>query len=427
MMLVVNKMRRCAGGNTAATQAIIRDDLRKVVAPFSPEDLRTSFVDAEAVLDARLETDPDVTRILLKKSGFASFTNGLDGFVHERGIASRYTTPLYTIEQVLHEALGATPSGDVDVDGLKELWVQKRHALLDARGELRRSIDNHVQRATVTIRKDGRQIADLIHAKCDSEDVNQQLRDADIRTEQKVEALTNEVQRIVTHHETHVNQGMARIEDSQFAKELLSRLRSRVNVGDLGVPSNAKDNVRSASDGMSRFGKFLVKNSFNPTSGSFGEVLKLRGHSGTAAHEAIKRVGHLFGKSFRPWEAVKAARLVANVGRGFAAAGVLLSVGLQIKEDLDARKMDAELRESRAAVRAHFLEVAHVVEKQFDDATDAYISQSIGRQMEAIDQRLEELDEIQQTSNDLIQRLKQALNDVRILIREMHSDVPKAR
>jgi GTP-binding protein EngB required for normal cell division len=50
MMLVVNKMRRCAKGNSPEAQDVIREDLRKVLAPFTPEGLRTSFIDAEAAL-----------------------------------------------------------------------------------------------------------------------------------------------------------------------------------------------------------------------------------------------------------------------------------------------------------------------------------------------------------------------------------------
>ena len=47
ILLIVNKMRRCVKGNTTEMQDIIREDLRKVLLPFSPEDLRLCFIDAE--------------------------------------------------------------------------------------------------------------------------------------------------------------------------------------------------------------------------------------------------------------------------------------------------------------------------------------------------------------------------------------------
>lgn len=46
MMLVVNKMSRSADGNSPEAQSVIRNDIRKVLDPFTPENLRTSFIDA---------------------------------------------------------------------------------------------------------------------------------------------------------------------------------------------------------------------------------------------------------------------------------------------------------------------------------------------------------------------------------------------
>jgi small GTP-binding protein len=78
MMLVVNKMRRCAMGNIVESQRVIRDDLRKVLIPFSPEQLRTSFIDAEAALESRTEKDEAIVIALWKESGFDVFLEALN-------------------------------------------------------------------------------------------------------------------------------------------------------------------------------------------------------------------------------------------------------------------------------------------------------------------------------------------------------------
>ena len=51
MILVVNKMEDI--GNTTSNRDIKRNDLRKVTEPYSPEDLRTVFIDAQTYLDSR--------------------------------------------------------------------------------------------------------------------------------------------------------------------------------------------------------------------------------------------------------------------------------------------------------------------------------------------------------------------------------------
>ena len=43
MILVVNKMERAAEGNTIEQQNIIREDLKKVLFPYTPEQLNLSF------------------------------------------------------------------------------------------------------------------------------------------------------------------------------------------------------------------------------------------------------------------------------------------------------------------------------------------------------------------------------------------------
>ena len=415
-MLVVNKMRRCAGGNTAAAHAVIREDLRKVLAPFSPEKLRTSFVDAEAAIDAQLESDPEIAHILREKSGFASFTDGLNEFVRQQGLSSQYTTALYAAEQTLLEARVAESAGDPDVDGVQELLLQKRHVLLGARDQLRRSIDNQVQRASSTIREIGRKSADLIHAGADKEEVNRQLRDAQTRVEKCTKKLAEDVQEMIGREMTELGHRVAQITESVVAKELLLRLENLLPTDDPERPSSES----GAADVTKQLGAFLVKHSFNSKSRSFAGLFRLDQYSGTATHGAVKGIGHFFGKSFKPWEAVKWARVIGNAGRVLAVVGTVLNVVLQIKEDADARKQEADLRAGRDAVRTGFSEVARRIETQFDQAGGTFISQTVGRRLEEVDRQLEELNDMQRARSDLAANLMEALHDTRMLIREMH-------
>ena len=57
MLLVVNKMQRHAEGNTPAAQGVIQAKIsEKVLVPFTPEQLRLSFIDAEAALETRVQS-----------------------------------------------------------------------------------------------------------------------------------------------------------------------------------------------------------------------------------------------------------------------------------------------------------------------------------------------------------------------------------
>ena len=229
MLLVVNKMRRCSGGNTPSAQDIVREDLRKVLAPFTPEQLRTSFVDAEAALESAGERGSDVSGILMKKSGLTLFLATLNDFVREKGLAGRYTTVLYSIEQALHEALAAESTGDTDADALKELLLQQRRTLVETQARIPISVESLVQETVGQIRGDGRELADLIHGNSDSKEIEHGLQAAQARLQARADNLANSVQDSIERQMVSLGERIQQIAEGELARELLPRLAARLD------------------------------------------------------------------------------------------------------------------------------------------------------------------------------------------------------
>ncbi len=420
MLLVINKMQRHAEGNTPAAQDVIREDLRKVLVPFTPEQLRLSFLDAEAALEARTEEDEEFRRIFHKRSGFDAFVDNFNAFVKEKGLTARYTTSLYILEQVLQEALAAESSDDGDVDDLQELFLQQRNALVSGKAQVSQSVENKVQQTTNKIREEGRKVADLIRGDADNEAVNRELTAAQERIEKQAGELSDFIQKTMEEGINDLAERVGQIAESEFAKELLSRLKERVQ--DLDIDPEMSSNMKQVGDVTHRLGQFLVKNSFTPKTSTFSGLFKLNQYSGTETHSMVKDIGHFFGKSFKPWEAVKWTRTIANAGRVLQVGGFFLSVVMQIKEDADAAKLEQDLREGRVAVRAGFSDAANAIELHFDETTNTYVDQTIGKRIVEIDEELEELRDMKQSRSDLFQELNALLEDTRELISEMHVD-----
>lgn len=419
MMLVVNKMRRCAKGNSQEAQNVIREDLRKVLAPFTPEDLRTTFIDAEAALESKTETDGEIAKILLKKSGVDGFTQELNRFVREKGLSSRCTTALYSLEQILQEALASESTGDKDIVALEELLLQRRRALLDTQNSIPRAVEGEVQNASSQIRQEGRKVAEVINGSADQKIVDQKLQEAQNRVAHLTKQLQNSLQEVISKHMQHLDTRVGDIANSELAKELLPRLVHRIEQAP--ISPEAMTNLKKASDISSKLGEFLVRSSFSPKTGTLGGLLKLNQYSGTPTHNALEAIGKFFGRPFKPWEAVKWTRTVANVGRVFAVAGAFLTFVLQIKEDADAAQLEAELRESRSAVRSGFNDAAHVIETHFDKATQSFVANAISSEVDNVDSQLKELRNLQQTQDELFHNLLNLLEETRELIKEIHS------
>jgi GTPase SAR1 family protein len=422
MMLVVNKMRRCVRGNTPEMQDIIREDLRKVLVPFYPEDLRLCFIDAESSIDSLDESDPEFAAVLWRKSGIDAFTAELNNFVRENGLTSRYTTALYNLEQILQEALTAESTGDTDVDAMEELFLQKRRALLEMRDHILRAVEKEIQNIGSKVRQDGRKVADFIHGSAKQAEIDNELQKAQHRVQECAEKCGQTIETLIIKQMEELDERLGNILSSEFAKELSVRLEHRIKDADISPESLSK--MKASADVSQKLGKFLVENSFKAGgSGAFGGIFKLANYSGTKTHELVKTIGNFFGKKFKPWEAIKWTKNIAHAGRVFAVAGTLLTFVLQYKEDADAAQLEIDLRESRALIRNGFNDAAHAIETHFDKATGAYITETFNPEIESVDKQLSELREMQQTRSNLFQNLSELLEETRHLVKSLHANI----
>ena len=419
MLLVVNKMQRSAAGNTPEVQEVIREDIRKVLAPYTPEELRISFVDAETALEAKVlaEQDKEMSGILQRKSGFDAFYDNFNAFVREKELAGRYTTSLYTLEQVLQEALAAESSDDSDLKALEEVLLQKRSTLVKGKADVSQAVESKVLSTTTKIQDEGRQAADLLRVGSDFEDADEKLKAAQDRIQEYADELSKLLPEEVGKRIKSLAEKVDQIAESELVKTLIPKLEVKIQAIDVDPQTLAT--VKGYSEDAHKLGRFLVEQSFSPQHAT--SWFKFRQYSGTPTHDAVKVTGRFFGKSFKPWEAVKWTRRIANAGRVLAVGGIVVSVAAQIKEEIDAAKQEQELREGRAAIRAGFNDAAREVELHFDEATNTYVDEIIGQELAQIDKQLKELREMQQSRSKLFQNLNSLLEDTRELISEMHS------
>ena len=182
MILVVNKMERAADGNSIAQRDIIREDLQKVLAPYTPEQLNLSFLDAESYLDgiAEQENDAELAEELIDRSGYSTFVETLNRFVEVRSLSAKLTTGLYMIDEQLEKAIKSLQpkSSDSDIDALEESFIQQRHVLIEARGRMQQEVKDIYTSTASKIRDIGLDSANLLVDGCKQDEVENELRKA---------------------------------------------------------------------------------------------------------------------------------------------------------------------------------------------------------------------------------------------------------
>ena len=159
---------------------------------------------------------------------------------------------LYTIEQVLQEALAAESTSDTDVHALMELLLQQRRPLVETQAQIPRSVEGCVQQTTSSIRRDGREVADLIHGGCDPKEIDRRLQEAQARVQTRTDDLANLVQDSVERHMASLAERVQQIAESELARELLPRLVARIEI-ELGRSRHRTGGYREGPEGLRRY------------------------------------------------------------------------------------------------------------------------------------------------------------------------------
>ena len=416
MILVVNKMQMTAEGNTPHQQEIIRGDIVKVIAPYTPEELHLCFLDAKSYLDGavRMAASPERAERLIRRSGCAEFTDTINRFIAEKGYVSRLTTELYQIEDVLQRAINALElkSENEDLNALEENFVQQRYMLSDARNRLRRDIRSLFSNTSNKIREAGLDAAELVNS-------GEKAEEIEIKLSQKIEeantAATDcqqQAQEILRKGLSDVEQDISEADNSAFTMQLKSRLEN--NIGTL--PENIRNLLINAGGFMKGVGDILVQNAVNPENAG----IKLACYSGGNVHKAVLDIGNAFNVKFKPWQAEKIARGLARAGKVMDVLGVVLDIGLQIKDDYAAETQRRELKKFCQSVRAEFYGFAGELVDFGRVFAEEQLNNALGGTISELDEKIEVIRSANAAQNETSAALRTLLNECRGLIQEIH-------
>ena len=431
MILVVNKMERAAEGNTKVQQDIIREDLRKVLAPYTPEQLHLSFLDAQSYLDSleEREEDPELADELLERSGYNQFIETLNKFVEEKSMVSKLTTELYVLDNLLDKAIYdlQPKASDEDISALEESQIQQRHILVEARNSMQQEITDIFDSAAAKLRELGVTAANSIEAGREQAeieaDIEQYISQAsDITDRCQIDADDSVKVRLA-----ELGQSLDEMEKSEFSQNLKVRLVDKYD----NIPDAVKmvfvttDNIERAGDMiLGSVVKTGVPEVLKLTGDNATTVLRLTGSSDKLVRNAVRSVGTRVGYKFKPYEATKVAKNISKgVTRGstiMGAVGIGLDIYLQLKEDYDEALRKEALRSNRQNVRSTFNSAA----KELEDFSRQYVKENVYRPMEqsiaSIDANIQNIRDTRDGKSSACVRLENIQTECSKLIEKLH-------
>lgn len=415
MILIVNKMADV--GNTPENQAIKLENIKIVTDPYSPQQLRTCFVDAESYIDSLMEEDLEIAEELRIRSNYDGLVSTINDFVKERAISSRLTTALYKIYDVLQNAIiqFEPSSGDDDIDALEEHLLQERRILFSTQWRIDQQVKIIYQEASTSIRDKGRDIANSVYDYSNEEDANNAIESAYNEVEKIsstcVDNVISELEKLSSDCKTELDE----FYKTDFSKNLQFRLNEKYKKGNPLVERIFK------SDVLAQGSNKIISNTIGTNATSSG----LKAFTGSNIHQMVLDIGHFFGHGFKPWEAVKWVKRINVAGKALGVFGVVFSLGMQVKEDVDVDKRQQEMRSNREKLRAGFNDAANELVKQFNKALSEYLANNYHSRISEIDNQITEIRKLRVGKSENCKLLEEAQSECRALISDIHMECEK--
>ena len=427
MILVVNKMDRAAKGNTEEQQNIIREDLRTVLAPYTPEQLHLSFLDAQSYLDSleEREGDPELADELLARSGYTQFIDTLNAYVAEKTLTSKLTTDLYVLDNELDKAISdLTPgSEDADIDALEENLKQQRHMLIDARSRMQREVQDIFADSAAKIREYGLDAAALVDSGLPMEELEEKIAQYGKNAEELIEKTRTDADDHVHSCFLELGQNFSDMEATEFSQNLKIRLVDKYD----NLPDAVKKVFVTATD-LEKKGDILVG---TLVKSGIPEMLSLADSS----YKAIRLTDNTQNFLRTSLHSMNTGtKLLSNAGKAgsvaskvanksssiFGVVGVGLELVLQFKEDYDEQLKLEAMKNNRQNIRSEFNTAATSLE----DYAAEYVKQSVVTPMEqsvkSVEDNIAELRTTRANRSEMCQKLEKIQKEVQTLISRIH-------
>ena len=413
-IVVVNKMDRHSLGNSPESRAIITEALREPLRPFSSEDMRLTFTDANSALDANNEPDAEIAGMLREQGNMNALADSLNDLIRDKGLVSRHTTRLYSINQVLNQALEMEESGDSEADALLLVYNQNIRTITQSATSLRGEVNLAVGRAKGRIREAAHEVNDILDSERNGARGKQAEETAEARIREATQELDTDIVRAMQEALPELQSRIEAIQRGGLYQDAVLRIQAK------GEGSDWTKGLGLIQDLAGTVGEAGARMATNRAAMSAG-ITGLRQFSGSPAHSAILVIGRTFGHSFRPWEAVRLTQTLGRAAGVLGIAATVLGVALEVKEEVDLRKREQEVLEARQDVRAEFDRIASVVEREARENSEAAIRELLDEPLDAITKARDELNADRQERNERLERLNRVVAAVSELIGRIHA------
>jgi len=186
-----------------------------------------------------------------------------------------------------------------------------------------------------------------------------------------------------------LNTELQNISNSELVQNYYASQKIKINKTDNRgiVNKNDKSNIETLNSFFStvKGSSTAIVNAATGAGAKAGPVLLTSGGAaGSDIHRGVLAVGHFFGASFKPWQAVNIAKNIGNFAKILGPIAIAASVIIDVIDLEKAKKQEKEAQEARQNALASFSEQADSVVNQFKKQYNDYKKEVIGTKRKII-------------------------------------------
>ena len=397
MFIVINKM-GMESGDFKQLSENYTISLEKIFSErgYNVHDFPIAFIDAVDYIDGQNENDSE----FIELSNFEHFIDKMNAFVAQKGVIKKqFDTPIRILQSYLKNIMVSS----VDKT-LSDFYTQFEMKLSHSLSEMKRDVNNVLSSFDSSAMSEVISLSnDIGYVKEEDWKRKQICLDNNLKT--IISNTSAEIERTIQQNYERLISEINEFGEKDSLVKYSNELDARISSPTISIEEKKSLTMQKKGLELLKLGGTKVSSLAPDVNSLFGGVSQA---SGSSLHEIVLNVGHFFGKSFKPWQAVRWASNIAKVAKfGIPVIATGIDIWMQFREDSKENQRFNQIKDSRNQFVTTYQIEINKIKSQFEhylnDVLENYVNKrnEINRSKEELIQASKRNDKISHAINEL--------------------------
>lgn len=363
---------------------------------YNVHDFPIAFIDAVDYIDGQNENDSE----FIELSNFEHFIDKMNAFVAQKGVIKKqFDTPI----RILQSYLKSIMVSSVDKT-LSDFYTQFEMKLSHSLSEMKRDVNNVLSSFDSSAMSEVISLSnDIGYVKEEDWKRKQICLDNNLKT--IISNTSAEIERTIQQNYERLLSEINEFGEKDSLVKYSDELDAKISSPTISIEEKKSLTMQKKSLELLKLGGAKVSSLAPNVNSLFGGVSQA---SGSSLHEIVLNVGHFFGKSFKPWQAVRWASNIAKVAKfGIPVIATGIDIWMQFREDSKENQRFNQIKDSRNQFVTTYQIEINKIKSQFEhylnDVLENYVNKrnEINRSKEELIQASKRNDKISHAINEL--------------------------